>query len=63
MFSKVSNASKAALIWLCQNKIYKLIDCQVHTNHLESLGAGFMSMNQYLDFLNADKNIEWKSLN
>jgi leucyl/phenylalanyl-tRNA--protein transferase len=63
MFSKVSNASKAALIWLCQNKIYKLIDCQVHTSHLESLGAGFMSMNQYLDFLNADKNIEWKSLN
>jgi leucyl/phenylalanyl-tRNA--protein transferase len=54
MFSKVSNASKAALIWLCQNKTYKLIDCQVHTSHLESLGAGFISMEEYLDFLNAD---------
>jgi len=54
MFSKVSNASKAALIWLCQNKNFKLIDCQVHTSHLESLGAGFISMKEYLDFLNAD---------
>jgi leucyl/phenylalanyl-tRNA--protein transferase len=54
MFSKVSNASKAALIWLCQNKTYKLIDCQVHTSHLESLGAGFISMEEYLDFLNAN---------
>lgn len=56
MFSKVSNASKAALIWLCQNKNYTLIDCQVHTNHLESLGARFISMNQYLACLNANKN-------
>lgn len=55
MFSKVSNASKAALIWLCQNKNYTLIDCQVHTNHLESLGARFISMNQYLACLNANK--------
>ena len=55
MFSKVSNASKAALIWLCQNKNYKLIDCQVYTSHLESLGAGFISMEQYLNFLNVDK--------
>jgi leucyl/phenylalanyl-tRNA--protein transferase len=54
MFSKVSNASKAALIWLCQNKSYKLIDCQVHTSHLESLGAGFISNNEYLDFLTSD---------
>jgi leucyl/phenylalanyl-tRNA--protein transferase len=60
MFSKVSNASKAALIWLCQNKTYKLIDCQVHTSHLESLGASFISMNQYLNFLNADENKELK---
>jgi len=56
MFSKVSNASKAALIWLCQNMNYKLIDCQVHTSHLESLGAGFISMDHYLGLLNADKN-------
>ena len=42
MFAKVSNASKAAFITLVrklQEKGYELIDCQVYTNHLESLGA------------------------
>ncbi|RYZ96807.1 MAG: leucyl/phenylalanyl-tRNA--protein transferase, partial [Sphingobacteriaceae bacterium] len=34
MFSKVSNASKMALINLCQSADYKLIDCQVYTEHL-----------------------------
>ena len=52
MFSKVSNASKAALISLCQNRNYKLIDCQVHSSHLESLGAEFISMNQFRAYLN-----------
>lgn len=51
MFSKVSNASKAALIWLCKNKNFTMIDCQVHTRHLESLGAEFISRNDYLEFL------------
>lgn len=53
MFSTVSNASKAALIYLCQNKDYTLIDCQVYTSHLESLGAEFISRNRYLDYLKA----------
>lgn len=42
MFSKVSNASKIALVHLCRTltlKDFKMIDCQVHTRHLESLGA------------------------
>jgi leucyl/phenylalanyl-tRNA--protein transferase len=51
MFSKVSNASKAALISLCEHKNYKLIDCQVHSDHLESLGAEFISTNQFMEFL------------
>jgi leucyl/phenylalanyl-tRNA---protein transferase len=51
MFSKVSNASKAALIWLCRNTSYKMIDCQLHTQHLESMGAGFISREEYLDIL------------
>lgn len=54
MFSKVSNASKAALIWLCQNKDYSLIDCQVYTSHLESLGAEFISRSIYLGYLKTD---------
>jgi len=42
MFSKVSNASKVALVQLARVLSicnFKLIDCQVHTHHLESLGA------------------------
>jgi leucyl/phenylalanyl-tRNA--protein transferase len=51
MFSKASNTSKAALISLCQNRKYKLIDCQIHSDHLESLGAEFISMEQFQRFL------------
>ncbi len=42
MFSKASNASKFAFIALVkqlQIADYKLLDCQVHNDHLESLGA------------------------
>jgi leucyl/phenylalanyl-tRNA--protein transferase len=51
MFSRVSNASKAALIFLCQHEPYQLIDCQMHTEHLESMGAQFISRADYLDIL------------
>jgi leucyl/phenylalanyl-tRNA--protein transferase len=42
MFSKVSNASKVAFIALAktlQQLGFPIVDCQVHTNHLASLGA------------------------
>ncbi|RZJ73923.1 leucyl/phenylalanyl-tRNA--protein transferase [Flavobacterium sp.] len=42
MFSKVSNASKAAFISLAkklQAENYLLLDCQIHNDHLESLGC------------------------
>ena len=42
MFAKVSNASKAAFLTLAKylfNKGIEIIDCQVYTKHLESLGA------------------------
>jgi len=51
MFSAMSNASKTALIWLCQNKNYELIDCQVHTEHLESMGAEFIDREEYMRYL------------
>jgi len=51
MFSRLSNASKTALIYLCQTGLYKLIDCQVHTGHLESMGARMISREQYMDVL------------
>jgi len=51
MFSRASNASKIALIALCQSVLYNLIDCQVHTEHLESMGARFISRKDYLHIL------------
>lgn len=51
MFSKVSNASKIALIALCQQKNYELIDCQMHTEHLESMGARMISRANFQTFL------------
>jgi leucyl/phenylalanyl-tRNA--protein transferase len=57
MFSKVSNASKLAFIKYAaqlQNEGTELIDCQVYTAHLESLGARMitrMEFTRYLDKL------------
>lgn len=51
MFSSVSNASKAALIYLCETNRFKLIDCQVHTGHLESMGARMINREQYIAVL------------
>jgi len=51
MFTKVSNASKVGFISFIQNTNYKLIDCQLHTNHLESLGAEEISREAFLKFL------------
>jgi leucyl/phenylalanyl-tRNA--protein transferase len=50
MFSKVSNASKLALIWLCQNLDVNLVDCQLHTEHLESMGAKMISRAEYMRY-------------
>ncbi len=51
MFSKVSNASKVALISFIKNTNYNIIDCQLYTNHLASLGAVSISRKRFLDYL------------
>jgi leucyl/phenylalanyl-tRNA--protein transferase len=53
MFSRVSNASKLALISLCRSPHFRMIDCQMHTPHLESMGAEYISRDEYLDILQA----------
>jgi leucyl/phenylalanyl-tRNA--protein transferase len=54
MFSKEKNASKYAFIKFVQNfndnKI-RLLDCQVYTTHVESLGARLIDRQSYLAFL------------
>jgi leucyl/phenylalanyl-tRNA--protein transferase len=50
MFSDKSNASKFTFInWVnvLQKNGIELIDCQVYTPHLESLGAQFISRNEF----------------
>lgn len=59
MFTKVSNASKAAFIHLVQKlkeKGFELIDCQVHTSHLQSLGAREIPRADFLAILEGNKN-------
>ncbi|WP_116789776.1 leucyl/phenylalanyl-tRNA--protein transferase [Flavobacterium psychrotrophum] len=54
MFSKVSNASKMAFIALAQKlekENYRLLDCQVHNGHLESLGAREILRKDFLEIL------------
>jgi len=54
MFSKVSNTSKLAFIYLVEElkkKDYKLIDCQVYNEHLESLGAREIKRSEFMEIL------------
>jgi leucyl/phenylalanyl-tRNA---protein transferase len=54
MFSKVSNASKYAFIsyaQLLKEEGIELIDCQVYTAHLESLGARMISRKDFIQKL------------
>ena len=51
MFSYVSNASKIGFTTFVQNSKYKLIDCQLHTNHLESLGAELIPRLEFMKYL------------
>lgn len=53
MFSKVSNASKAGFLnfVLNKNENFDLIDCQIQSEHLESLGAKMISKLEYLKIL------------
>lgn len=54
MFSNVSNASKYAFVKYVQQLQQEgvaLIDCQVYTSHLESLGATMIPRRQFIDAL------------
>lgn len=71
MFALVANASKAAFISgvkFLESYQFKMIDCQVGTDHLRSLGAQDMSRNKFLKLLAFDvlppslNNKNWTSL-
>ncbi|WP_395054257.1 leucyl/phenylalanyl-tRNA--protein transferase [Flavobacterium sp.] len=54
MFSIVPNASKVAFVSLINHlkeNDYKLLDCQIHNDHLEKLGAFEISRNEFMEIL------------
>ena len=55
MFAHRSNASKFAfinMVELLQSRGVQLIDCQVYTEHLESLGAVMIDRNTFIKLIN-----------
>ncbi len=61
MFSRQSNASKIALVYLCRFIHYhdfKLIDSQVYTAHLERMGAGMIPRDEYIEILQQPADLE-----
>jgi leucyl/phenylalanyl-tRNA--protein transferase len=67
MFSRVSDASKVALVQLAEltrRADFVLIDCQVYTGHLERLGAREIPRQQFLTLLRqalpSEPQIEWR---
>lgn len=64
MFSNVSNASKAGFITLVRTlkeKGYTLIDCQMGTKHLKSLGAESLSRDEFLQHLADNQTLPTKA--
>lgn len=54
MFSKVSDASKVGFVFFVYTLLkrdYRLIDCQMYTDHLASLGALEMNRTVFLSYL------------
>ncbi|MBL3599623.1 MAG: leucyl/phenylalanyl-tRNA--protein transferase [gamma proteobacterium endosymbiont of Lamellibrachia anaximandri] len=69
MFSRVSDSSKVAFVFLCRHLHrwgYRLIDCQVYTEHLASLGAEEIPRSVFCQSLDAWCNLatdpdSWKN--
>lgn len=65
MFSRVTDASKVAFVALAKQLNewnFKLIDCQVYTSHLESLGAGMISRKQFISLLDQYTNTPFEKV-
>ena len=52
MFSRKPDASKVALEYLCNTVRPKLIDVQVYSEHMESLGAEMVPRPEFIEYLN-----------
>ena len=57
MFAETANASKVGFAWLVNHlktNNYKLLDCQVHNQHLESLGCVEIDRARFMEILKED---------
>ncbi len=66
MFARESNASKVAFVYLTRSieqAGFELVDCQVYTDHLASLGARLIPRRRFLDNLGKllDKPVRFPS--
>lgn len=62
MFSLERDASKVALVHLARSGKYKLIDCQLETPHLASMGASSIEREHYIQLLNEYGDFPTESL-
>ena len=69
MFSRITDASKVALAHLAYelNEMrFRIIDCQVHSSHLQNLGAKSMPRDLFTDILerhcSPDKKHDWPAI-
>ncbi|MCI0400873.1 MAG: leucyl/phenylalanyl-tRNA--protein transferase [Gammaproteobacteria bacterium] len=70
MFSNMTNASKVGLVYLVRKLLewdFKLIDCQVHSKHLERLGAVTIPRQQFVQMLDQwcdpiDQSFAWHTI-
>jgi len=72
MFSLMTDASKIAFVYLCNQLYhwgYPMIDCQLENSHLTSLGAETIPRNEFLAIINdnieneppdSNWNLEWE---
>ena len=59
MFSLSANASKAAFIFFMErlsDLSYTMVDCQIYSDHLHSLGSDFITRNEFLTLLQNNRN-------
>lgn len=62
MFSIAPGASKLALIHLAghiESQGGGIIDCQLETPHLKSMGGEYITYEEYLSFTLSDRKLEW----
>lgn len=57
MFHLESNAGRLAMIWFCLNAGFRLIDCQMPSEHMKALGGREIPLAEYLAILDEGRSV------